>query len=58
MIQPYNNIEDMLNKPCENICGGVYRESSISDSLDEIIYCIICNERINRYRINTEAKEE
>ena len=58
MIKPFNNVEDRLNQPCENNCGGVYRESIILDNFEGLVHCIICNDRVSRYVTTHELKEE
>ena len=50
MIKPYNNIVDMTGKPCINGCGGVYRDSTIIEDLEDVIHCIVCHDRIKRFQ--------
>jgi hypothetical protein len=55
MIRPYNNIEDRLDKPCENGCGGVYRDTYLVHTMNGKIQCIVCHDVVSRYRMEDET---
>lgn len=55
MIKPYNNIEDRLDKVCENGCGGVYKDTHLMHTMKGYIQCIVCHEVVNRYRLEDKA---
>ncbi len=58
MIKPFNNVKDRLDRPCENGCGGVYRDSNIIDNFEGLVHCIVCHDRVSRYTTDTSGPKE